>query len=131
MGLGLEEYSKFLVENGIKNLAVANFEEAITLRNIGIEAEILMLTPIVLKKELQLLIENDITITLGSFEEFELAENLAKENNKKINAHIKIDTGFGRYGFLSTEKEIILEVFKKCENINITRYVYTFFQSYR
>lgn len=127
MGLGLEEYSKFLVENGIKTLAVANYEEAITLRNIGIESEILMLTPIVLKKELQLLIENDITITLGSFEEFELVENLAKENNKKINAHIKIDTGFGRYGFLSTEKEIILEVFKKCENINITRNVYAFF----
>lgn len=127
MGLGLEEYSKFLVENGIKTLAVANYEEAITLRNIGIESEILMLTPIVLKKELQLLIENDITITLGSFEEFELAENLAKENNKKISAHIKIDTGFGRYGFLSTEKEIILEVFKKCENINITRNVYAFF----
>ena len=50
-----------------------------------------------------------------------------KENNKKISAHIKIDTGFGRYGFLSTEKEIILEVFKKCENINITRNVYAFF----
>lgn len=115
------------MENGIKTLAVANYEEAITLRNIGIESEILMLTPIVLKKELQLLIENDITITLGSFEEFELAENLAKENNKKISAHIKIDTGFGRYGFLSTEKEIILEVFKKCENINITRNVYAFF----
>lgn len=131
MGLGLEEYSKFLVENGIKTLAVANFEEAITLRNIGIESEILMLTPIALKKELQLLIENDITITLGSFEEFELAENLAKENNKRINAHIKIDTGFGRYGFLSTEKEIVLEVVKKCENINITRNVYAFFQTYR
>ncbi len=131
MGLGLEEYSRFLVENGIKTLAVANFEEAITLRNIEIEAEILMLTPVVQKKELQLLIENDITISLGSFEDFELAENLAKENDKKINAHVKIDTGFGRYGFLSTEKEIVLEVFKKCENINITRHVYTFFKTNR
>lgn len=131
MGLGLEEYSKFLVENGVKTLAVANSEEAITLRNSGIEVEILMLTPVVLKKELQILIENDITITLGSFEEFELAENLAKQNSKKVNAHIKIDTGFGRYGFLSTEKEIVLEVFKKCENINITRYVYTFFKTNR
>lgn len=131
MGLGLEEYSKFLVENGVKILAVANYEEAITLRNSGIESEILMLTPVVLKKELQLLIENDITITLGSFEEFELAESLAKQNNRKVNAHIKIDTGFGRYGFLTEEKEIILEVFKKSENINITRYVYTFFKTNR
>ncbi len=130
MGLGLEEYSKFLVENGVKTLAVANFEEAIILRNSGIESEILMLTPVVQKKELQLLIENDITITLGSFEEFEFAEKLAKENEKVINAHIKIDTGFGRYGFLTVEKEIILEVLKKCQNINITRNVYTFFKTY-
>lgn len=131
MGLGLVEYSKFLIENGIKTLAVANFEEAITLREAEIEEEILMMSPIVLKKELQLLIENDITITLGSFEELEMAEKLAKEYKKQIKAHIKIDTGFGRYGFLSSEKEIILEVFKKCKNVLITRYVYSFFKTIR
>lgn len=120
MGLGLVEYSKILIENGIKTLAVANLEEAIELRNAGIEEEILMMSPVPLKKELQLLIENDITVTLGSFEEFETLESLAKENEKQINAHTKIDTGFGRYGFLSTEKEIILEVFKKAQNVNIT-----------
>lgn len=79
-----------------------------------------MLTPIIDKNELQLLIQNDITITIGSFEDFEIVEQVSKENEKKVNAHIKIDTGFGRYGFLSENKEIILEVFKKCENINIT-----------
>lgn len=120
MGLDLIKYSKFLVENGIENLAVANSEEAICLREAGINQNILMLTPLIDKNELQLLIQNDITITIGSFNDFEIAEKLAKENGKKVNAHIKIDTGFGRYGFLSEEKEIILEVFKKCENINIT-----------
>lgn len=120
MGLGLVEYSKILTENGIETLAVANLEEAIELRKAGIEVEILMMSPVPLKKELQLLIENDITITLGSFEEFEMLENLAKESEKQVNAHIKVDTGFGRYGFLSTEKEIILEVFKNAQNVDIT-----------
>lgn len=129
MGLGLEQYSKFLIENEIKTLAVANFEEAVRLRKIGITEEIIMLTPIIVKKELQLLIENDITITLGSFEEFELAEQVAKENNKIVKAHLKIDTGFGRYGFLSENKEVILEVFKKSKNINITRNIYSFLKS--
>lgn len=120
MGLDLEKYAKFLVENGVEYLAVANSEEAIRLRNGGIKQEILMLTPIIDKNDLQELIQNDITITIGSFENFEIAEIIAKENEKKVNAHIKIDTGFGRYGFLSQDKEIILEVFKKCKNINIT-----------
>lgn len=128
IGLGLIEYSQFLVKNGIDFLAVANFEEAIMLRNSGIEAEILMLTPISLKNELQLLIENDITITIGNLEEFELAENLCTQMQKKIKAHIKVDTGFGRYGFLYTEKEKILEVFKKSENLEIEG-MYTHFSN--
>lgn len=119
IGLGLIEYANFLVENGIECIAVANVEEAINLRNSGIETEILMLTPICLKKELQLLIENDITITIGNIEELEMAESICAENEKRVKAHIKIDTGFGRYGFLYTEKEKILEAFKKSENIKI------------
>lgn len=129
MGLGLEQYAKFLIENGINYLAVANSEEAVILRNSGIKEEILMLTPIIDKNELQLLVENDITITIGSIDDFEIAQKVAEENNKTINAHIKIDTGFARYGFLSENKEIVLEVFKRCENINIVRNVYTFFKS--
>lgn len=119
VGLGLIEYAKFLVENEIECIAVANVEEAIALRKSGIETEILMLTPICLKNELQLLIENDITITIGNLEEFELAESICIDENVEVKAHIKVDTGFGRYGFLYTEKEKILEVFRKCENVKI------------
>lgn len=119
VGLGIVEYSKILVENGIECLAVANIEETIKLRNSKIDNEILMLTPTSQKNELQLLIENDITITIGNLEEFELAETICLELGKEVKAHIKVDTGFGRYGFLYTEKEKILEVFKKCENVKI------------
>ena len=128
MGLDLIQYSKFLIENGIEILAVANVEEAIELRKSGIKAEILMLTPISLKKELQILTINDITITIGSYNEFELAEEIAKSLNKSINAHIKIDTGFGRYGFLDSEKEIVLECFKKATNVKI-KGMYTHFSN--
>ena len=43
MGLGLVEYSKFLVNQGIEILAVANTEEALALRQAGIKEQILML----------------------------------------------------------------------------------------
>ncbi len=119
MGLGLVEYAKFLVENNVKYIAVANIEEAITLKEAGIDAEILMLTPISLKNELQSLINNDITITIGSLDEFELVENICANSNKEVKVHLKVDTGFGRYGFLYTECEKILEVFKKSENVKI------------
>lgn len=119
VGLGIVEYSKFLAENGIECFAVANVSEALALRNAGIKEQILMMTPICLEDELQLLIENDITITIGNLEEFELAENVSERLQKKVKAHIKIDTGFARYGFLYTDKENILEVFNKKVNLEI------------
>ena len=119
MGLDLKQYANFLIENGITYLAVANLEEALDLRKFGIETRILMLSPISMKKELKLLIENDITITIGSFSELEIAEEICKKLQKNIRAHLKIDTGFGRYGFIYTEKEIILETIKKAKNVII------------
>ena len=129
VGLGLVEYTKFLIEQGINSFAVAVFEEALKLRQAEIKNEILMLTPIIDKKELQLLIQNDITLTIGSIEEIkilnEIIEELKKDNNKKtefrkVKVHIKIDTGFGRYGFLYSDFVSILSAFKTdCENIEI------------
>jgi len=120
MGLDLVKYSKYLIEKGIKYLAVANVEEAIELKKSGVNANILMLSPVITENEVQLLIENDIILTIGSFEEFELIEKISQKNNKNVKAHLKIDTGFGRYGFLYSDKELVLNVFKKLKNINIT-----------
>ena len=50
MGLGLVEYAKFLTENEIDYLAVANIDEALALRKANINTKILMLTPIIAKK---------------------------------------------------------------------------------
>lgn len=116
MGLGLVEYSKFLVKNKVDILAVATSEEAIALRKNEIDAPILMLSPVVLKEEIKELIENDIILTVGSIEEI----NLIKEvTNKKVKVHVKIDSGFCRYGFLYSEKEQILEALKNMENLEI------------
>ncbi len=111
MGLGLIEYSKFLIENGIDFLAVANFDEAIALRKADIKTKILMLSPIIDKKELQLLLENDITLSVGSLEQYKLLKEVSN-SQEKIKIHLQIDTGFGRYGFLYNDINSILEILK-------------------
>ena len=128
MGLDLIKYANFFVENGIEMLAVANVDEALVLRKAGITCDILMLTPVSQKKELQSLLLNDITLTIGSYNELETAEEVTSSLNKKASAHIKIDTGFGRYGFLYSEKEIILKTLKKANNIKI-KGIYTHFSN--
>ena len=118
-GLGIVEYTKFLIDNGIKYFAVSTVEEAIKLRKAGIKQDILILSSTAVKKDVELLVENNIILTIGSTEDIEVAEEVAKEKNVKIRAHIKIDTGFGRYGFVYTEKEKIVESLKMIQNIQI------------
>lgn len=126
MGLDLIKYSEFLIENGIEILAVATVEEAISLRQAGINKDILMLSEVVLEEELELLIKNDIILTIGSLEEKDVIERLSKELEKQVKAHIKVDTGFARYGFLYTETDKILEAVKSNNNLQITG-MYTHF----
>lgn len=76
-----------------------------------------MLSSTCLKEEVQSLIENNITLTIGSVESAKIANEIASEKNKKIKAHLKIDTGFGRYGFVYTEKDEILKTIKQNSNI--------------
>ena len=126
MDFGLVQYSKTLIENGIKILAVATVEEAIELRKSKIEADILMLSTVNNIEELKILIENNIIITIGSKKSAEFANEMAKKGNN-IRAHIKIDTGFGRYGFVYNDFRTIVETIERLEkNIDIEG-IFTFF----
>ena len=118
-GLGLVEYTKFLIDNGISFFAVATIEEAIQLRKAGIKEEILMLSSTAIKEDVETLVQNNIIITIGSKADVEIADEIGKEQNKKIKAHLKIDTGFGRYGFVYNNRDEMIEVLKNMENIEI------------
>ena len=121
-GLGIVEYSKFLIDNGIDYLAVATIEEALKIRQAGItekEAKILMLSSTAIKEDIEKLVENNIILTIGSKESAEEVEKVGQELNKTIHVHLKIDTGFGRYGFIYTDREEIVKTIKPLKNIKI------------
>ena len=118
-GLGLIEYANFLLDNGVDFFAVATVEEAIKLRKNGITQDILMMSSTAVKEDIELLIKNKIILTVGSKEAGEAIEEIAKNINQKVRVHLKIDTGFGRYGFIYSQKEEMIETIKTWRNIQI------------
>lgn len=118
-GLGLVEYTKFLADNGINFFAVATVEEAIRLRTNGIKEDILMMSSTAVEEDIELLIQNDIILTIGSAESGEAVEKIASKANREARVHLKIDTGFGRYGFIYNRREELVEKIKSWKNIKI------------
>ena len=118
-GLGLKPYARFLIDNGIKILSTATVDESLELREYEQEIDILNMSSTAIKEEMEKLVDNKIIITIGSKESADIANEIAKQG-KKIRAHIKIDTGFGRYGFVYTNKKEIVETIKSLdENIEV------------
>ena len=118
-GLDLIEYANFLVDNGVDFFAVATVEEAIKLRQNGIKQDILMMSSTAVKEDIEQLIKNKIILTVGSKETGEVIEEIAKNMNQKVRVHLKIDTGFGRYGFIYSQKEEMIKTIKTWKNIQI------------
>ncbi len=118
-GLGIVEFTNFLIDNGIDYFAVSTIEEALQLRKAGIKEKILMLSSTAIKEEIEQLVENNIILTIGSEKAAQIANEIGKNKNKKIKAHIKVDTGFGRYGFIYTEPEKIVETIEENKNIEV------------
>lgn len=113
-GLGLEQYSNILIENGINNLAVATLEEALLLRKSEKTSNIIMLSALNIKEEIEEAVKNNITLTIDSKENAKLVNELAKKGYN-IKVHVKIDTGFGRYGFLYNETEELIKTLKELD----------------
>lgn len=114
-GHGSVEVSKVLLENGVKTLAVATLQEAITLREAGITCPVIMLgvTP---EMYAHTLLKYDITPVTSSYENASAISEAAKAAGKVIEAFAAVDTGMGRIGFLPGDESV--EEFKKISRLS-------------
>lgn len=111
---------KLLIEEGSDKFAVANLSEALELRKIDSNVEIIVLGRIA-PSNIKIAIENKISFTIFSRDSW---CNLNKEINSNcydnVKIHIKINTGFNRLGFDTDEESIkIIEEINECKYVTI------------
>ena len=125
-GHGIVEVSTVLKRLGVDYLGVATTDEAIRLRENGINTPILVLGS-VLPDEVKVLIENNITLTLCN-EDLLAAIKKETTDGLRTKVHIKIDTGMGRIGVWHEEALQFIKTIAQEKNI-IVEGIYTHFSS--
>ena len=126
-GHGTVEVSRVLEGLGVDYLGVATTDEAVRLRDNGVNSPILILGS-VLPEEAEAAMSRNITLTLCSEELFDAVKKINKEKGTRAQVHIKVDTGMGRIGVWHEEA---LDFVKKVSRDKsfILEGVYTHFSS--
>ena len=114
-GLGLIPMAKLLCDNGVETLAVSRLEEAVLLRENCISIDILLLSPPFNDVSAAKCAELNIISTVDSLHTARLLDKSA--NGKTVVAHIMLDTGFARFGFMPGEEGEIITAITECKNI--------------
>ena len=128
-GLGMLPMAKVLSDNGISMFAVTEPEDALALREAGFTSElILVMRSTAMQDEADLVIQAGATATIGSPEAAAALSAAAQRRGTVAKAHIKVDTGMGRYGFLPSQYDHIKTTYTRLPNVTVTG-IYTHFHS--
>jgi len=125
-GHGILPVAFCAIENGADYLGVSSLEEGILLRQYGIKKQILLFNSI-LPEQAEKVLEYDLTATVCSFDVVQAINEWAIKLDKPATVHIKVDTGFGRFGVLPEyATEFIKIISDSFDNIYIEG-IYTHF----
>lgn len=119
-GLGCRALARVCGDNGIDRFAVTNLQEAEIIVSEGIAFEEILLMASAAPEQIARLVELGVTFTVASRQD---AENL---RGYRAKAHIKVETGMGRRGFLPEEMETVAEVYTQYPDLQVTG-IYTHF----
>ncbi|MFA4984443.1 MAG: alanine racemase [Candidatus Omnitrophota bacterium] len=117
-GHGLVPVSKKLSSCGVDYLSVASIDEGIALRRAGIKKPILVLG-MILKTDARPLIEYNLSQTVCTLELASALNSIAASKNRKINIHVKVDTGMGRLGILPKDASVFIKKVRRMRSLNI------------
>jgi len=107
-GHGALDVARIALEEGASCLGVSTLEEAMTLRDAGIKAPMLLLGERQ-EAELPWCVAHDLTVCVNEPNTVRKLAKVAAGHGKRVPVHVKIHTGMSRYGVRWTEALSLIE----------------------
>jgi alanine racemase len=117
-GHGAVECARALAAEGVDWFGVALIEEAIELRDAGIETPILCLGGFVSGQE-SLTLDHNITPVVFNLDQAKALNIAGSERRQDIDIHIKIDTGMGRLGVRWNRLDPFIRELSQLSNLRV------------
>lgn len=118
-GIGIHNILAIIHLSECDIIAVAHIAEALEIRSLGYDKDILVLIQPSLS-ELNEIIDKNISISCGDISFFRECQSICQIKKKSIKMHIEIDVGMGRTGLSTNEVEVFITHIPKCNNITIS-----------
>lgn len=124
-GHGLVEVARYLSALHPPYFGVATFEEALSLRDAGIDTKILVFGGMY-DEQIPLYISRHLTLTASSVSKLQAIDKAGAALGIRPEVHLKIDTGMERVGVHHYNADYLIDAALACENVDI-KGVYTHF----
>lgn len=118
-GHGMVQVSRLLEKNNVYSVGVAHLYEALELRKEGIKLPIVILCGINSREDTIKVVEKNLTPVVYDLPSAELLADEATKKGKKVNIHLKIDTGMGRLGIPYNEAGHFMKKLLNFPSLNI------------
>jgi len=117
-GHGAAEISQTLVGAGADAFGVATLEEAVQLRQAGIQALLIVLAG-VFPDQLDTFVQHQLTPVVHDSLSLKALDRESSRRHVQLGVHLKIDTGMGRLGFLAAEADQWIVSIKQTKSLRI------------
>jgi len=114
-GHGAVEVSKVALKAGAQSLGVRDLDEAEQLRTAGIEAPIHLLFPI-LPEQAPEAVRLDVSLSVDTLDQARALDAAAR---KRVNIHVDIDSGLGRWGVPPRELAPLMHNLRRLKHVKV------------
>jgi len=107
-----------MLASGVDMLGVASIDEGLNLRDAKIDCDILVLGAVPVWA-FECAVENNISISIFSYEHLLACKQAFERTGKKVKAHVKIDTGMNRIGVEEKNAITFIKEVQHCDFIDL------------